>query len=75
MRCVCCNAPLNDFESTRKYAVTGDYLDTCNKCIRGLGIETVDRDDLNPTEEVDDYDNYAESFLDEQTIPEDGWDE
>lgn len=75
MRCCTCNAALNDFESTRKHAHTGDYLDMCNKCIRGLGIETVDRDDLNPTEEVDDYDSYAESFLDEQTIPEDGWDE
>jgi hypothetical protein len=32
MRCQCCDRLLNDYESTRKSKVTGDYLDMCNKC-------------------------------------------
>lgn len=32
MRCVCCNKNLNDYESTRKHAITGAYLDMCNGC-------------------------------------------
>jgi hypothetical protein len=59
MRCTCCNVNLNAFESTRKSATTGEYLDICNRCISGLGIETVDRPDLNPFEESnDDLDPY-----------------
>lgn len=46
MRCCCCDTKLTDFESTRKSAVTGDYLDMCNKCIQGLNISTQDRGDL-----------------------------
>lgn len=58
MRCCCCGVALNDFESTRKSAVTGDYLDMCNKCIKGLGIATVDRGDLqNAGQQSDLYDD------------------
>lgn len=32
MRCLCCNKNLNDYESTRKHALTGAYLDMCNSC-------------------------------------------
>ena len=48
MRCYCCDRELNEFESTRKSAVSGDYLDMCNKCFKGLGIPSIERTDLNP---------------------------
>jgi hypothetical protein len=32
MRCLACNKNLNDYESTRKHAITGAYLDLCNGC-------------------------------------------
>ena len=54
MRCFCCNRVLNDFEATRKSATTGEYLDTCNKCIKGLNIKTIDREDLAPKEPIED---------------------
>lgn len=54
MRCVCCNRMLNDYESTLKSLSTGEYLDTCGKCLEGLGIETIGRDDLNPNAEPED---------------------
>lgn len=49
MRCVCCDRNLTDFESTRRHAETGDHLDMCNRCLKGLGIATIDRTDLAGT--------------------------
>lgn len=33
MRCTCCNKLLSDYESTRKNAKTGEYMDMCNTCV------------------------------------------
>lgn len=57
MRCQCCDRALNDYESTLKSAATGEYLDTCIKCLDGLDIETVGRDDLSMYEEIDDLED------------------
>ena len=60
MRCVACNRNLNDFESTRKYTITGDYLDLCNTCYHEIQQDTSvkERDDLRTEEETfDDDDN------------------
>ena len=48
MRCVACNKNLSDFESTRKSAESGEYLDMCNDCFFYTedDIATIDRDDL-----------------------------
>lgn len=40
MRCYACNRALSDFESTLKSAVSGEYLDMCNRCLEGLNIAT-----------------------------------
>ncbi len=53
MRCCCCDKNLNDFESTRKHAETGEYLDICNKCIAFTDIPTTTRSDLEPTEQIE----------------------
>lgn len=63
MRCVSCNANLTDFESTRKGALSGTYLDLCNGCIKGLGIATLDRPELEGSftsiYEDPDYDDWG----------------
>jgi hypothetical protein len=41
MRCSCCNRNLSDYESTLRSATTGDYLDTCKKCLQDLNIPTL----------------------------------
>jgi hypothetical protein len=48
MRCIACNKNLSDFESTRKSATSGEYLDLCNDCYFYTedDIATIDRDDL-----------------------------
>ena len=34
MRCTCCNASLNDFESTMRHAITKQFLEMCGTCLR-----------------------------------------
>jgi protein-arginine kinase activator protein McsA len=66
MRCLSCNKNLSDFESTRKFASTGEYLDLCNRCYNDIqdDVDTVIRPDLEDNEhppEDDDYDDEEES--------------
>lgn len=65
MRCICCDKNLNDFESTRKSASTGEYLDMCNKCYSSIS------DDLLSVERYDLYDgnedDYEEGEYDEES--------
>lgn len=55
MKCQICDKILNDFESTRKHAITGKYLDTCNDCLEGIDytIPTIDRMDLETNVQVE----------------------
>ena len=73
MRCVSCNVALSDFEATRKGAMSGNYLDLCNQCIKGLGIATLDRPDLEGSftsiYEDPDYDDFGAIIPDGTT----GW--
>jgi len=60
MRCKACNSELNNFESTRKSSVTGEFLDLCNTCYKSVSndIQAVERYDLmDVNDEVDSYDN------------------
>ena len=47
MKCVCCDRNLNDYESTRRHALTNEFLDLCNRCMKDMpNIPTKDRTDL-----------------------------
>lgn len=59
IRCSVCNRALNDFESTLKHAITGEYMDTCIKCLDGLDIPTTGRKDLSPYEDAEAYDDIS----------------
>ena len=54
MRCNCCNKILTDYEATRKFKSTGDYVDMCNQCFSHIeeDVVVVERDDLD----LDQYD-------------------
>jgi hypothetical protein len=62
MRCLSCNKILSDFESTRKSALTGEYLDMCNHCFSEIAydVDTIVREDLREDESVDEDDDYDE---------------
>lgn len=38
MRCDCCNRVLSDYECSLKSVSTGEYMNTCVKCLTGLNI-------------------------------------
>jgi len=65
MRCTSCNKNLNDSESTRRVASTGEFLDMCNKCYADIAqdVPTISRPDLNPYEQIED-DDYWDGLLD-----------
>jgi hypothetical protein len=73
MRCLACNKALNDFESTRKSATTGEYVDLCNQCFHNVeqDIESLEREDLRNEEDVED----AIELNDIQGDLFDGWKE
>lgn len=62
MRCICCDRNLSDYESTLRHAETLEFLDTCNKCLQGLYIPTIGRDDLD---RCINYEGEEEFFVDE----------
>jgi hypothetical protein len=67
MRCLSCNKILSDFESTRKSANTGEYLDLCNSCFSDIqyDVDAIVREDLREDEQVsedDDYDDEEETW-------------
>lgn len=59
MRCLSCNVALNEFESTRKYADSGEFVDLCNYCFKEIGgtVAVRERMDLfEPADEIADMD-------------------
>ena len=55
MRCIACDKTLNDYESTRRHALTNEFLDLCNRCMKDMpNIPTKDRPDLVKEADFDD---------------------
>ena len=56
MRCQACNRALTDFESTRKSATSGEYLDLCNQCFAEISseVDALEREDLRDQDTIDD---------------------
>jgi hypothetical protein len=62
MHCDCCDKLLSDYECSFKSEATGEYLNTCRKCLTGLDIAYVGNYVLDKSAE--------ESFWDELEIDE-----
>ncbi len=52
MRCLGCNKELTDFEATRRYADSQEFIDLCNDCFRHTEIKAVERYDLMSISDV-----------------------
>lgn len=73
MRCCCCDRQLNDYEATRKNAITGEYFDLCQACFASVAevtpLQVRDRKDLlmqeDVTQELLEIDNEAEMCYNE----------
>ena len=62
MRCVCCDRNLNDSESTARHPDTNEFLDTCNKCLKEIGITPIIREEFQPGEQVESEYEGQDSF-------------
>jgi hypothetical protein len=60
VRCYACNRGLSDYESTLRSATTGEYLDTCLKCLKDLDISTVNNSSNNSHTIPDEDDEFTE---------------
>ncbi len=68
MHCVACNKLLTDFESTRRNAITKDFVDLCKVCfedVKGL-FPVIERKDLVTESDLDP----CEQDLDVECSPE-----
>lgn len=63
MRCLSCDRKLTDYESTRKYASSGSFVDLCNRCfseisddvpdIEGDGFDHIYEEEESPDIDID----------------------
>jgi hypothetical protein len=57
VRCLSCNRNLTDFEATRRYTTTEEFLDLCNRCFASVSedLHTIERSDLAHDEDETDF--------------------
>ena len=79
MKCQACDKNLNDWESTKKNDITGEYEDLCSKCLTAVTQEvkqsTYDHDVLNIQKQT--YENEDEVIQERPTdfdYYEEDWD-
>lgn len=59
MKCCCCNKNLKDHESVRRHALTNEFLDMCDTCLKEVpGLPTKMPDGV--VHEADPFDNNEE---------------
>ncbi len=62
-RCRSCDKILNDYEMTRKSAVTGEYFDLCNGCFSTIKDQVYSKERADLLTESDSYETDME-FVD-----------
>jgi len=57
MHCIICDKMLSDYEATRRHALTRQFLDLCNTCLRSIdgnaSMPVTDRKDLMETGDIE----------------------
>lgn len=54
MRCLACNVALSDFEATRKFSGSGEFVDLCNHCFHSGVDEEISSDEREDLHEQND---------------------
>ena len=55
MRCIACDVELTDYEATRRYATSREFVDLCNRCAAVSLDESdvIDRADLRTLADIE----------------------
>ena len=70
MRCQCCNALLNDYESTIRHGITRQFLEMCSTCLKSVDAyipiqvrhDLISEGDTGNGELLDDDGDYIEDY-------------
>ena len=68
MRCVACDKIMTNYELTKKFSGSGEFVDMCNECSRFLADDdltvfgNVDYADLHDLEEIKDVEDGAMDY-------------
>jgi len=70
MRCICCNAALNDYESTVRHGITRQFLEMCSTCLKSVDAyipiqvrhDLISEGDTGNGELLDDDGDYIEDY-------------
>ena len=54
MRCLACNKALTDYEATRRFTESKEFIDLCNHCFYSGVSDDVNFDERQDLEEVSD---------------------
>lgn len=55
MRCIACDVELTDYEATRRYATSREFVDLCNTCsaVSLYDVAVIDREDLRTLADIE----------------------
>lgn len=70
IRCDCCNKRLSDYETSLKSVESGEYMNTCVKCLSGLGIAVQGNSSL-----ITQQDRDMDDLYDDETWDQSDWEE
>ena len=64
MRCIACDVELTDYEATRRYAVSKEFVDLCNTCFAVTldDGDVIDRDDLRTLADIEETIHYEQDW-------------
>ena len=62
-RCRACDKVLNDYEMTRKSAVTGEYYDLCGHCFSTIRADVYYKERIDLKDNSDDEEVYDDDGL------------
>ena len=75
MRCIACDVELTDYEATRRYAVSREFVDLCNNCsaVSLYDVAVIDREDLRTLADIEEMIYHEQDWdLDIETGTVDG---
>ena len=64
MRCMACDVELTDYEATRRYAISKEFVDLCNRCF-AVSLDdgdVIDRDDLRTLADIEEMIYYEQDL-------------
>jgi Zn-finger nucleic acid-binding protein len=75
VRCIACDVELTDYEATRRFAVSQEFIDLCNRCaaVSLDDSDVVDRADLRTLADLEEMIHHEQDWeLDIRTGTVDG---